>query len=356
MIYLDATSSYPPFECARNAMNEAFMTLGNHQSQHSYGRHMQVEIDSLRRLIAQKHNVDSSQVSFTYGGSDGIYRTLTAIIPHLHNAQILLSPLLYPSFYEILNSLQPFTNHTIHMLEVDKNGQYILNNLKSQYDFIIVETLCSELGIVQNNLQTLMNTVLGCYIIDDCAGLMERVLAPLDIPKHIPYRCIYTGEKMGVAGIGYMITSRNTVFMPLTKHPGTLNFATLMAFKTTYEHLLNTLDSYQQHIIKLSTILIDAVQKRINWSTIINNEYRSCSIITLSHNMHDSILLQHMLEQKGILVGTGYACETGIHRISRALTAINYNTHRASNVIRVSLHHHLTEADIVKVINIMSNI
>ena len=355
MIYLDATSSYPPFECARNAMNEAFMTLGNHQSQHSYGRHMQVEIDSLRRLMAQKHNVDSSQVSFTYGGSDGIYRTLTAIIPHLHNAQILLSPLLYPSFYEILNSLQPFTNHTIHMLEVDKNGQYILNNLKSQYDFIIVETLCSELGIVQNSLQMLMNTVLGCYIIDDSAGLIERVLEPLDIPKDISYRCIYTGEKMGVAGIGYMITSTNTVFMPLTKHSGTLSFAILMALKATYEHLLNTLDNYQQHIKKLSTMLINTFKQNSNWSIVIENSFRSYGIITLSHKTYNNTLLQHMLEQKGILVGIGYACETGTHNVSRALTSINYDTHRASNTIRISLHHHLTETDIVKVINIMSN-
>jgi cysteine desulfurase len=58
----------------------------------------------------------------------------------------------------------------------------------------------------------------------------------------------------------------------------------------------------------------------------------------------DSLLF--LLDQKGVSVSAGSACQAGVLRASHVLLAMGYDEAEASAVIRVSLGHTTTEADI----------
>ena len=64
----------------------------------------------------------------------------------------------------------------------------------------------------------------------------------------------------------------------------------------------------------------------------------------------------HYLEESGIYVGIGSACNEKVETIERAIYAITKDNSRAINMIRISLSHHNTLDEIDKLVEKLESI
>ena len=133
---------------------------------------------------------------------------------------------------------------------------------------------------------------------------------------------------------------------------GTENVFGIKVFEyaTTF-HNLQLKNDYER-VSALKSTFLNGIDK--NLFKIISSENSSPYVICLSAIGLRGEVIQHMLEQNEIIIGTGSACSSK-HRHSRMLKSIGYSDEVLDGVIRISFSPYNTIDEVVFSANIINN-
>jgi len=159
----------------------------------------------------------------------------------------------------------------------------------------------------------------------------------------------------GPVGIGALIVSRATKLVSIIHgggqergmRSGTMNAPAAKAFAMASEIAVRTLDEERARLALIKKSLVEKA-KTIN-SSLGHTAEKADTLpnivhFTLAGGSGDSLLF--LLDQDGISVSTGSACQAGVNRPSHVLIAMGRTEDEAKGCLRITLGHESTESDI----------
>ncbi|MFM1957978.1 MAG: hypothetical protein RI929_341 [Actinomycetota bacterium] len=363
--FLDHAATTPVRPLALDAYLEALAHLGNPSSVHAHGRETRELLEQARELLAKSADCNLAEVVFTSGGSEANNLAIKGFFwqrQEQRPRKYVISAL--TEHHAVIDPIEWLEKHEgaqLLWLPVDKTGQPDLETYQgwlSQYG--------DEIALV--SLMWVNNETGAIWDIPAMAALASE----FGIPVHSDAVAAFghteisfkdsnlaamsvSGHKLGAPiGVGALIVSRSQKPISLIHgggqerglRSGTMNyphaFSLAMASKLAVADMAvreARLESLRNQLEEKVLSQIPQAQKTISGPRIGH----TASFI-FPGVQSDSLIF--LLDQKGISVSAGSACQAGVLSASHVLLAMGYSEAEASGVLRVTLGHTTTDEDI----------
>lgn len=340
--------------------------LGNPSSNTSVGRTAKKAIDRARRQIADEIDAQPQEIFFTSCGSESNSWAISSCADlrgSLSKNIIITTQVEHDSVKEHIKYLNKQYGFEIIYLETEKNGDVKLtplNNINLQ------QVLFASVMLVNNELGT---------VYDETIKQLHTILSPHSIPLHCDAiqalgKIRFSVKDLGVSflslsghkvhapkGVGVLYIKEGQPSCQLVwghqeKHRrgGTENVASIVGFGQAVHDAYNENDetgSFEEKISRLKTMR-DYIEKSVVDISghIINgrSDQRVANTTNLGFVGIDAIKLSLLLEQRGIFISNGAACNEVDPQHSHVLKAIDSPAYD-NGAIRVSLSNENTEYD-----------
>ena len=364
-VFLDHASTTPVRPKALEAYLEALAHLGNPSSVHAHGRETRELLEQARELLAKAADCNPSEIIFTSGGTEANNQAIKGffwqrqqekprkyIVSALTEHHALLDP---------IHWLESHEGAEVLWIPVDKSGQPdidIYQGFLSQYG--------DEIALV--SLMWVNNETGAIWDIPAIAKLANQHRIPVHSDAvaafgHTPISFAtsglaamsISGHKLGAPiGVGALLVSRNQKPISLIHgggqerglRSGTMNYPHALSLAKAAELAVADMADREAKLKvlrnQLETDLMSKIPAAVR--TISGPRIDHTASFILPGAQSDSLLF--LLDQKGISVSAGSACQAGVLGASHVLIALGYDESEASSVIRVSLGHTTTESDI----------
>ncbi len=364
-VFLDHASTTPVRPKALEAYLEALAHLGNPSSVHAHGRETRELLEQARELLAKVADCNQAEVIFTSGGSEANNQAIKGFFwqrQQEKTRKYIISAL--TEHHAVIDPIQWLETHEgaqVLWIPVDKTGQLdlaVYQGFLSQHgDEIALVSLMwvnNETGAIWDipAISKLANQH-GIPVHSDAVAAFGHT--PISFADSGLAAMSISGHKLGAPiGVGALLVSRNQKPISLIHgggqerglRSGTMNYphalslakAAMLAIEDMAEREA-TLKTLRDQLETDLLAQIPQVKKTISGSRIDH----TASFI-LPGAQSDSLLF--LLDQKGISVSAGSACQAGVLGASHVLLAMGYDESEASSVIRVSLGHSTTKSDI----------
>ena len=141
------------------------------------------------------------------------------------------------------------------------------------------------------------------------------------------------------------------------KRSGTENLAGIVGFGKAAELAMNNFDNHVAHISKLRDYFTEQVIKRIPHVDVNGSmEFRHPGNISLAFDYIEGEGILILLDQKGIEVSTGSACNSASLNPSHVLTAIGLPVERVHGTIRFTMGDFTTKEDVDYVLEALEEV
>jgi cysteine desulfurase len=366
-VYLDYAATTPLRKEVFDAYVEQLQTLGNPSSVHSSGQAVRRTLEEARESLAKSVDCNRSEVIFTAGGTEsnnlaikGLYWQRSA---EDSNRNIIISAA--TEHHAVIDPIEWLEKHDgaeVVWLPVDYQGQIDLTFLE---DFLIREN--SKVALVS---LMLANNETGVITdIEAVVALANKYQIPVHSDAiaafgHMPFSFAQSGlaalsisaHKIGgPVGVGALIVSRTTKLVSIIHgggqergmRSGTMNAPFAKAFAVAAGLAMAELDSEMPRLELLRDRLVSGVKALSSRAN-----HTSSQVKRLPHNAHftfdgcsgDSLLF--LLDQQGVCVSVGSACQAGVNGPSHVLLAMGRTDREANGCIRMTLGNQSTEADV----------
>ena len=376
-VFLDHASTSPLRKVAKEALDSALETLGNPSSVHAHGQRTREILEDARDQVAAACGANRSEVIFLSGGTEannqaikGIYwrrnqadpsRKVIVSAGTEHHA--LIDPILWLVQHEGAELVE---------LPVARDGEIDLGALaaliESRGDEIALISLMwlnNETGVVTNITKvTELAATGGIPVHSDAVAALGHI--PIDFAASGLTAMSISGHKVGSPiGIGALVVRRD--FNPVSLlhgggqerglRSGTMNYPLAAAFGAAAKEAVTELGDRQARLRlyrdKLESQILDAIPGAI---------VTAAGTTRAEHNAHiifpgagsDSMLF--LLDQRGISVSAGSACQAGVLGPSHVLLAMGHSPEDASSCLRITLGHTTTESDIEALISAVKEV
>ena len=339
--------------------------LGNPSSNTSIGRTAKKAIDNARKQIAKEIDADPKEIYFTSCGSESNSWAIHSCVnqPQAASKQIIITtPVEHDSVRENLEYLKENHKFEIFQLSIKNNGELDLSNLAS-LDFNNV--LFASLMLVNNELGT---------IYQEEIKQLRKILPP-EIPIHCDAiqalgKLKFSVKDLGVEflslsghkihapkGVGVLYVKNGQAASPLiwghqerSQRGGTENVAYIVGFGiATEESYATTSDgeTFEDRMKRITKMrdYIETSASEIN-GVIFNakSSLRVANTANIGFVEIDAIKLALLLEQRGIFISNGAACNEIDPQHSHVLKAIDSPAYE-NGAIRISLSNDNTQYD-----------
>jgi cysteine desulfurase len=366
-VYLDYAATTPLRKEVLAAYIEQLQTTGNPSSVHSTGQAVRRTLEEARESLAKSIDCNRSEVIFTAGGTEsnnlaikGLYWQRKA---EDSNRNIIISAA--TEHHAVIDPIEWLEKHEqaeLVWVPVNYQGQidlvYLDDFLKTNHSRVAMISLMlanNETGVITD--------------MDSVVSLAKPYQIPIHSDAiaafgHIPFSFANSGlaavsvsaHKIGgPVGVGALIVSRATKLVSIIHgggqergmRSGTMNAPFAKAFAVAAELAAAELDSEMQRLQALRDRLVQGV---LDISTQAN--HTASEVKRLPHNAHftfdgcsgDSLLF--LLDQQGVCVSVGSACQAGVNGPSHVLVAMGRTDRQANGCIRMTLGKDSTDADV----------
>lgn len=354
MYYLDNSATtkvnQKAIEKAVYIMNECF---GNPSSLHSLGFNAEKELRLARDIISQKLCVNSSEITFTSGGTESNNLAIFGAVEQnkRNGKKILTSQIEHPSVIESMKRLEQM-GYSVIYLKPNENGEIgkeqIYENLTSDTILVSLMSVNNETGAILP-LECVKSSIKRAnskafFHVDNVQGFQK---INLDIKKlGIDLMSISAHKVHGTKGTGALYINKEKRIKPIifgggqekAIRSGTENIVGIASFGVAVSENDRSFnakelnDYLREELSKIPEIIINSPK---NASPYILN-------FSLGKIKGETML--HYLSQKEIYVSTGSACSGA--KPSSVLTAMGLNKERIESSLRVSFSKENTREDI----------
>ena len=366
-VYLDYAATTPLRKEVFDCYVEHLQTLGNPSSVHSSGQLVRRALEEARESLAKSVDCNRSEVIFTSGGTESDNLAIKGLFwqrvaEDAKRTVIISAATEHHASIDPMEWLEKHDGAEILWLPVDDQGavdlvflEQYLNSNHSKVALINLMWANNETGVITD---------------------IEKVVTlakPFEIPVHsdaiaafghIPISFSASGlaamsisaHKIGgPVGAGALIVSRATKLVSIIHgggqergmRSGTMNAPVAKAFALAAELSIAELSEEYSRLETLRNKLVQGVKE-------ITPLARHTAELSprMPHNAHftfdgcsgDSLLF--LLDQQGVCVSVGSACQAGVNGPSHVLVAMGRTQSQANGCIRMTLGKQSTEADV----------
>lgn len=351
LIYLDHAATTPIHPMVVEAMNEQLVAnFGNPSSIHSFGRKAYQKLEETRRMIAKSLQVNTNEIIFNSGGTEGNNTALIegALAKKDAGNHLITTQVEHPSVLQSMNYLETL-GFEVTYLPVNIKGEISVDQVQQalREETILVSIMfgnnetgtlfpIKEIGELLKNHQAIFHTdAVQAY------GMEEIFPTKLGIDL----MSISAHKINGPKGVGFLY-KKETIDLPSfmkggsqesKRRAGTENVAGIVGLGMATE-LMKDKQQKRQLYAEYQELIIQKL-KIANLMFQINGhpEKKLRHILNLRLNDVDSDLLLMNLDLQGIAISTGSACSAGVVKASHVLEAMYGEDHPAtSESIRIS--------------------
>lgn len=334
--------------------------FGNPSSVYGIGRRARRAIEQARERVAKAINAKPKEIYFTGCGSEsdnlaikGIAHELRTKGNHIITSQI--------EHHAVLNSCKSLEQEGFEVtyLNVDETGLINLGELKNAITdktiLISIMTANNEIGTIQpiEEIGKLAKEHGICFHTDSVQAIGNM---KIDVQKmNIDSLSMSAHKFYGPKGVGALYIKENIPFRKLQdgghqerdKRAGTENVAEIVGLGKAIEIAHKNLDEYNNKLLNLREYYISEIEKNI--PDIKINGHRTKRLpgnANISFKGVDGGDLLLKLDEKGICVSTGSACNSGSSAPSHVLTAIGLEPEYLQGSLRTTFGEENTKEDI----------
>ena len=363
-VFLDHASTTPVRKPSLDALVAALGEIGNPQSVHTHGQQTRAQLEDARDELALAVDCNRSEVIFTSGGTESNNQAIKGIF--WARNQDRKRPIVVSSAIEhhaLIDPIEWLVKHEgaeLVLVKLLANGEIDLADLeniitKHGDDIALISLMWvnNEVGII-TDIKKVTELSRGIPVHSDAVqafgnlalSFRDSGLAAMSI----------SGHKFGAPiGVGALIVSRNlkpesllhgggqerglrsgTMSYPLAKALSAAASAALADLADRQEALKVLRDDFEQ---KLSEVIPDV---KITAGDALRVEHSSNVIIPGTKS--DSMLF--LLDEQGLSVSAGSACQAGVLGPSHVLMGMGYSEQDASACLRVSFGHDSKPEDV----------
>ena len=371
-VYLDYAATAPlrkeVFECYA----EHLQNLGNPSSVHSTGQKIRRALEEARESVARSVDCNRSEVIFTAGGTESDNLAIKGLYWQ-RNSDDIVRPLIVSSGTEHHASIDPMEwlekhdGAEIVWLPVDYQGiidfDFFEKFLEENHERVALVNLMwanNETGVVTD-----MAKVVALAKKYDIPVHSDAIAAFGHIPvsfadSGLSTMSISAHKVGGPVGAGALIVSRSTKLVSIIHgggqergmRSGTMNAPVAKAFALAAELAVAELETETKRLSALRDRLVQGV---LSLSPLAHHTATDSK--RMPHNAHftfegcsgDSLLF--LLDQQGVCVSVGSACQAGVNGPSHVLVAMGRTEREALGCIRMTLGKDSTDADIDAVLS-----
>lgn len=365
-VYLDNSATTPVHDEILEAMQPYWQQqFGNPSSPHRLGVEADQKLNHCRQYLAQLLLVEPQGLFFTSSGTEA---NNLAILGYCLNQRkpghLITTNIEHPSVLRPIEYLESNFGWRVTKLKVDHRGLINLCELKEAIEpetaLVSIMALNNEIGSVQplteiSELLTAVNNTRKdhpiVFHVDACQALGK---IPFQVNRdRIDLLSMSSHKIAGPKGVGLLYCRNNIKLQPLIHgggqengiRSGTENLPAIIGFAKAVQLTLTNVDINLDKLTTLKQKLITKLEKipDIYFNSDLN---QAPHIINLRFSGVKGEVLVHFLEQRGVYVSMGAACNSRKQSVSHVLLAIGLTEAEAANSIRISLAPDLTETAI----------
>lgn len=367
-IYLDHAATTPVRPEVLEAMLPFFgPRFGNPSSIHRWGREARTSLDEARERVAKCLGANPDEICFTSGGTEGDNLAILGSWRAVSDKRraVVTTPIEHKAVLAAVEQIAREGGEARY-LDVDNNGQVTRASAEALLDDAVgvcsIMWVNNEMGAMQD-IPSFAELAKSRGILFHTDAVQAFAKVPIDV-KQLPVDYLsFSGHKIGAPkGIGAMFIRRGTPVQPLMfggsqdrgRRPGTENVAMVVGLAKAAELALSESEEECKRLEKMRDSLESALVSRIPDLRVNGCEGpRAPHILSVSVPGTDSESLLMALDIQGIACSAGSACQSGSVSPSHVLCAMGVQPDLASAALRMSLGALTTEADIVRVAEVL---
>lgn len=366
-VYLDNAATTPIRPEVLECYIDTLKLIGNPSSVHSSGQQVRQVLEEARESIAKSVDCDRSEVLFTSGGTEsdnlaikGIYWQRRA--EDSKRSVVLSAGTEHHGVIDPIEWLETHEGAEVVLVPVNFDGDidlgWLAEYLSTNHSKVALISLMwanNETGVVTDiHAVTSLASNFGIPVHSDAVAAFGHMqtrfsksgLAAMSISAH---------KLGGPVGIGALIVSRSTKLVSIIHgggqergmRSGTMNAPAAKAFALAAEVATSTLDAERARLAELKSKLTTsakALHNSLNLTAEATETLPHITHFTLTGGSGDSLLF--LLDQEGISVSTGSACQAGVNRPSHVLIAMGRTEDEAKGCLRITFGHESSESDV----------
>jgi cysteine desulfurase len=363
-VFLDHASTTPVRQSALDALVSALADTGNPQSVHTHGQTTRAHLEDARDDLALAVGCNRSEVVFNSGGTESNNQAIKGIYwarnQDRERKVIISSPIEHHALIDPIEWLCEFEGAQLKLVSVLANGELDLEHLQDLIQSHAENIALISLMWVNNEIGVITDIPRVCEMAGSIPVHSDAVAAfghlPLNFRASGLTAMSISGHKIGAPiGVGALIVSRNfkpvsllhgggqerglrsgTMSYPLAKALGVAARDAVADLEVRQAMLKVLRDSFEAKLLaKLPEVRITAPGA--------NRVSQNCNVI-LPGTKSDSML--YLLDEQGLSVSAGSACQAGVLGPSHVLIGMGYSEAEASACLRVSFGHTSKESDV----------
>lgn len=368
MIYLDNSATTKIDSSVLETFNRVNkLYFGNPSSLHELGETTTGLLTQSRRLIAETMGVQSEEIFFTSGGTEGDNWVVkgTALEKIHFGKHLITSEIEHPAVLESIKQLENL-GWEVTYLPVDSRGIISVENLKRalREDTVLVSVMAvnNETGSIQpvEKIGEILKDYPSIHFHVDAVQAVGKIDLKLGEQSRIDM-AVFSGHKFhGPKGTGFVYVKKGRKLAPLLsgggqeagRRSGTENVPGIVA-------MAKALKITSEKQIKIQTKLTIELEKYLDKKKnieIFSPKHRAPHILCFGIKGIKGEVLVHALEKKGVFVSTTSACSSKKKTESSTLLAMGIPKITAETAIRVSLSEENTQEELEKFIKIFDEI
>jgi cysteine desulfurase len=363
-VFLDHASTTPVRKSALDALVAALAETGNPQSVHTHGQTTRAYLEDARDDLALALDCNRSEVVFNSGGTESNNQAIKGIYwarnQDRERKVIISSPIEHHALIDPIEWLCEFEGAQLELVSVSASGEIDLGHLKELIAAHGDNVALISLMWVNNEIGVITDIPKVCELAGDIPVHSDAVAAfghlAISFKASGLTAMSISGHKIGAPiGVGALIVSRlfkpvsllhgggqerglrsGTMSFPLAKALGVAARESVADLSTRQARLQILRDSFEQ---KLSAQIPEVRITAPGVKRVSQN-----SNVILPGTKSDSML--YLLDEQGLSVSAGSACQAGVLGPSHVLLGMGYSEAEASACLRVSFGHSSLKPDV----------
>jgi cysteine desulfurase len=374
-IYLDYAASAPVRAVAQDAYVAALANPGNPSSTHRAGQAARRVLDDARVGIAAALGCDPIEVIFTSGGTESVNLAITGLFRARRAAspgrvRIVSTAAEHHATIDTLEALATHEGATIEWVPVDREGRPDLAAfaaaLADSPDTIALATVLwanNEVGTRSpvSEIAALAEAAGVPLHVDAVAAWGHEVIDVRSLPGVSALSV--SGHKVGsVPGVGALYVSRTAALEPLIHgggqqrglRSGTQDAPAAASMAAAIAETLAEREQVEPQLVAMRDALVASILSSVSGSALSGSPTdRLSNNVNIRFEACSSADLLYLLDEAGISVSAGSACQAGVERPSHVLLAMGFSEAEASSPLRITIGHSTTQAEIDEFLGVL---
>jgi cysteine desulfurase len=363
-IYLDHAATTPMIPEAVEAMTRELTRVGNASSLHASGRSARRIVEESREVIAALVGAKPAEVIFTGGGTESDNLAIKGAFwsgVESGRRRLVTSTVEHHAVLDSVGWLGRSDSTDVTYVSVDSAGRLDMAALNSAVGsdtgLVSIMWANNEVGTLQPVRQIAqLSAERGAISHSDAVQAVGHL--EVDFGASELDLLSFTAHKLGGPyGIGVLLARRELKLAPILHgggqerdvRSGTLDVAATAGFAAALEVAIKNRVQEEHRIRQLRRELVSSVLATIPWAirygpSAEDDHLPGIASIGFPTCAADAILM--LLDAAGIDCSTGAACSAGVSQPSHVLIAMGCSEAEARSVLRFSLGHSSTLADV----------